>query len=55
MASGSVQPSITYPTSVQTLEFDDDYNTEGFIFVVQDQPLPLSLLAIFPTLVTHDS
>ena len=36
------------------IEFRDDYNTDGFIFVKQDQPLPLSVLAIYPTVVTSD-
>lgn len=48
-------------TPVQTLlagdkeiEFDADYDTDGFIFVKQDQPLPLTVLAIYPTVVTSD-
>jgi hypothetical protein len=49
------QPVSTFLSGDKTLEFDDDYNTDSFIFVKQDQPLPLSVLAIFPTLVTHDS
>ena len=49
------QPVSTFLAGDKTLEFDDDYNTDSFIFVQQDQPLPLSVLAIFPTLVTHDS
>ena len=44
--------SFTVRDKVKTI---DDYNTDSFIFVQQDQPLPLSVLAIFPTLVTHDS
>ena len=38
----------------KTIEFSDDYNTDAFIFVKQDQPLPLSVLSIYPELVTHD-
>ena len=36
------------------IEFRDDYNSDGFIFIKQDQPLPCSVLAIYPTLVTSD-
>jgi hypothetical protein len=49
------QPVSTLLSGDKTLEFDDDYNTNSYIYVVQNQPLPLSVLAIFPTLVTHDS
>jgi hypothetical protein len=36
------------------IEFDDDYNTDGHIFIKQDQPLPASILAIYPTIVSSD-
>ena len=36
------------------IEFNDDYNSDGYIFIKQDQPLPASILAIYPTLVTND-
>jgi len=36
------------------IEFDDDFNSDGYIFIKQDQPLPASILAIYPTLVTND-
>ena len=36
------------------VEFDDDFNSDGFIFVKQDQPLPCSVLALYPTLITSD-
>ena len=48
------QPVSTLLAGDKALEFDGDYGSD-FIFVKQDQPLPLSVLAIFPTLVTHDS
>ena len=48
------QPSSTLLAGDKEIEFRDDYNTDGFIFVKQDQPLPLSLLAIYPTVVTSD-
>ena len=47
-------PVDTLLAGDKEIEFRDDYNTDGFIFVKQDQPLPLSVLAIFPTVVTSD-
>jgi len=38
----------------KTIEFRGDFDSDGFIFVKQDQPLPLTVLAIYPTLVTSD-
>jgi len=47
-------PVDTLLAGDKEIEFRDDYNTDGFIFVKQDQPLPLSVLAIYPTVVTSD-
>ena len=47
-------PVSTLLAGDKTVEFTDDYNSDGFIFVKQDQPLPCSVLAIYPTLVTSD-
>ena len=47
-------PVSTFLAGDKEIEFDDDYNTDGFVFVKQDQPLPLSVCAIYPELVTHD-
>ena len=45
---------ISCKRELDIIEFSDDYNTDGFIFIKQDQPLPLSILAIYPELITHD-
>jgi len=47
-------PVDTLLAGDKTIEFRDDYNSDGFIFIKQDQPLPCSVLAIFPTVVTSD-
>ncbi len=47
-------PVSTLLAGDKTVEFTDDYNSDGFIFVKQDQPLPLSLLALYPTFVISD-
>ena len=47
-------PVETLLAGDKEIEFRDDYNSDGFIFIKQDQPLPCSVLAIYPTLVTSD-
>ena len=47
-------PVDTLLAGDREIEFRDDYNSDGFIFIKQDQPLPLSVLAIYPTVVTSD-
>ena len=47
-------PVATFLAGDKEVEFTDDYNTDGFIFVKQDQALPLTVLALYPTIVTSD-
>jgi len=47
-------PVDTLLSGDKEIEFNDDYNSDGFIFIKQDQPLPCSILAVYPTLVTSD-
>ena len=47
-------PVSTLLAGDKEVEFTDDYNTDGFIVVKQDQPLPLTVLALYPTIVTND-
>ena len=47
-------PVSTFLAGDKEIEFRDDYNTDGFIFIKQDQALPCSVLAIYPTVVTSD-
>jgi hypothetical protein len=47
-------PVETLIAGDKEIEFNDDYNSDGFIFIKQDQPLPCSILSIYPTLVTSD-
>ncbi len=47
-------PVDTLLAGDKEIEFNDDYNSDGFIFIKQDQPLPCSVLSIYPTLVTSD-
>ena len=47
-------PVSTLIAGDKEIEFNDDFNSDGFIFIKQDQPLPCSILAVYPTLVTSD-
>ena len=47
-------PVDTLLAGDKEIEFDGDFESDGFIVIKQDQPLPCSILAIYPTLVTSD-
>ncbi len=37
------------------VDWPGDYETDGHMTIVQDQPLPLTVLAVFPQVITQDS
>ena len=41
-------------TGDKEVEFRGNYETDGFIYVRQDQPLPLTILSLYPRLQTND-
>jgi hypothetical protein len=41
-------------TGDKDVEFRGNYETDGFIFVRQTQPLPLTVLSLYPRLITND-
>ena len=41
-------------TGDKFIEFPGGYDNDGFVVVKQDQPLPLTILSIFPRLQTFD-
>ena len=41
-------------TGDKAVEFRGNYDTDGFIFVRQTQPLPLTVLSLYPELQTND-
>ena len=41
-------------TGDKEVEFRGNYETDGFIFVRQSQPLPLTILSLYPRLQTND-
>ena len=45
---------ISVFTGDKEIEFRGNYETDGFIFVRQTQPLPLTVLSLYPRLITND-
>jgi len=41
-------------TGDKEIEFRGGFDTDGFVVVQQDQPLPLTVIGIFPRLITFD-
>ena len=41
-------------TGDKEVEFRGDYDTDGFMIVRQTQPLPLTILSLYPRLITND-
>ena len=41
-------------TGDKFIEFPGGYNDDGFVVIKQDQPLPLTILSIYPRLQTFD-
>ena len=41
-------------TGDKGIEFRGNYETDGFIYVRQTQPLPLTILSLYPQLITND-
>ena len=41
-------------TGDKEVEFRGNYETDGYIYVRQTQPLPLTVLSLYPELITND-
>jgi len=50
----SMTASIPLFTGDKTVEFKGGFDTDGFIFIKQDQPLPMTVTGIFPRIQTFD-
>ncbi len=53
-SADSMDQALGLYTGDKTIEFDNGYDTDGFVTVVQDQPLPLTLLGIYARLEVFD-
>ena len=53
-SSDPMDEGIPVFTGDKAVEFRGNYDTDGFIFVRQTQPLPLTVLSLYPELQTND-
>ena len=53
-SSDPMDEGIPAFTGDKAVEFRGNYDTDGFIFVRQTQPLPLTILSLYPELQTND-
>ena len=53
-SANPMDQAIPVFTGDKGIEFRGNYESDGFIFVRQTQPLPLTVLSLYPELVTND-
>ena len=53
-SANPMDQAIPVFTGDKEVEFRGNYETDGFIFVRQTQPLPLTVLSLYPELITND-
>jgi hypothetical protein len=53
-SANAMNSGINVFTGDKEIEFRGNYETDGFIFVRQVQPLPLTILSLYPKLQTND-
>nr|BAR39380.1 putative tail tubular protein B [uncultured Mediterranean phage uvMED] len=53
-SANPMDSGINVFTGDKEIEFRGNYETDGFIFVRQNQPLPLTVLSLYPRLITND-
>ena len=53
-SADKMDTAISLFSGDKEVEFRSGYDTDGFVVVKQDQPLPLTVLAIYPRLITYD-
>ena len=53
-SAGAMTSATPLFTGDKEIEFRGGFDTDGFIVVQQNQPLPLTIIGIFPRLITYD-
>jgi hypothetical protein len=48
-ASDLLEESVPLYTGDRTIDFAGDYNDEGYIYIQNDRPLPMTIIAVIPT------
>ena len=52
-SAASMDTAVPLFTGDKQVEFRDDFNTDGYIYVRQTQPLPLTILSIYPRITVN--
>ena len=53
-SAASMDTAVPLFTGDKQVEFRDDFNTDGHIYVRQTQPLPFTLISIYPRITVND-
>ena len=53
-SSSSMDTALSMFSGDKTIEFKGGYDEDATFVILQDQPLPMTVLAIFPTLTVYD-
>ena len=52
-SAASMDTAVPLFTGDKRVEFRDDFNTDGYIYVRQTQPLPLTVLSVYPRITVN--
>ena len=53
-SAADMDTAVPLFTGDKQIEFRDDFNTDAWIYVRQNQPLPLTLISIYPQITIND-
>ena len=53
-SAAAMDTAVPLFTGDKEIEFDADYDTDGFIVIQQNQPLPMNVIALYPQFSTYD-
>ena len=53
-SAASMDTAVPLFTGDKQVEFRDDFNTDGHVYVRQTQPLPLTLISIYPQITINE-
>jgi hypothetical protein len=53
-SAASMDVAVPLFTGDKKIEFRGNFETDGYLFVIQDQALPMTVLSLYPRLITND-
>ena len=53
-SAAAMDTAVPLFTGDKQIEVRDDFNTDGWIYVRQNQPLPLTLISVYPQITIND-